>query len=174
MQIRKQKYAPYPELLRRSLVARLLASGGPTVHRLSREVGISEQSLYNWVKRYGNSAPMSEPKNRTPDSWSASEKFKAIIETSKMDDSALGKYLRKNGLHTSDLNKWRDELESQLESEGSMSGNSESAKALRKENKGLKREIRRKDKALAEVSALLILKKKAAILFGEIEGDEQD
>jgi cytidylate kinase len=44
-------------------------------------------------------------------------------------------------------------------------------KALKEENKRLEKEIRRKDKALAEAAALLILKKKAAMIFGEREED---
>jgi hypothetical protein len=42
---------------------------------------------------------------------------------------------------------------------------------VREENRTLKKELRRKDKALAETTALLVLKKKAASIWGEPEDD---
>lgn len=174
METRTYKNAGYPEPLKRSMVARLLMPGGPTAHRLGLEVGIARSTLCEWVRQYGNPGTMNEPKERTPRSWSAREKFRSVVETAKMDEQALGAYLRTNGLHAADLEKWRAELEAELEPKRERHENRAKWIALQKENKVLKREIRRKDKALAEASALLILKKKAEILFGEIADDEQD
>lgn len=174
METRTYKYAGYPEPLKRSLVARLLAPGGPTAYQLAVEVGINRSTLCEWVRQYGSSAPMSEPKERTPNSWSAREKFRAVVETAKMDEQTLGTYLRTNGLHAAELEKWRTELEAELDPKSAGQERRAEWTALQKENKDLKREIRRKDKALAEASALLILKKKAEILFGEFGDDEQD
>jgi len=42
---------------------------------------------------------------------------------------------------------------------------------MKAKNKKLESELRRKDKALAEASALLILKKKANLIWGESEDD---
>lgn len=174
METRTNKYAGYPEPLKRSMVARLLMPGGPTPYRLGVEVGIARSTLVEWVRQYANSGPMNEPKERTPRSWSGREKFRAVVETAKMDEQTLGAYLRTNGLHAADLEKWRTELEAELDPKRERRQNRAEWTALQKENKDLKREIRRKDKALAEASALLILKKKAEILFGEIGDDEQD
>jgi hypothetical protein len=44
-------------------------------------------------------------------------------------------------------------------------------KTLRQENRNLKKDLNRKDKALAETSALLVLKKKADLIWGDLEDD---
>ena len=44
-------------------------------------------------------------------------------------------------------------------------------KKLQAENRALKKDLLRKDKALAETSALLILKKKADLIWGDFEED---
>ena len=50
---------------------------------------------------------------------------------------------------------------------------SSEGKHLKQENKALKKELDRKDKALAETAALLVLQKKVNILGGNSEDDSQ-
>ena len=56
-------------------------------------------------------------------------------------------------------------------SSGSVRPQSEEVRTLKKENKSLKKDLNRKEKALAETAALLVLKKKAQEIWG---GPEED
>lgn len=100
-----------------------------------------------------------------PQSWSREHRLEALLETHSLSEEELGKWCRERGLHTHHLKQWRQDLASES------SPSDAEAKALRQENRELKKDLRRKEKALAETSALLVLKKKAAAIWGENEDD---
>jgi hypothetical protein len=100
-------------------------------------------------------------RRRRPQEWSASEKFKAVLEAESLSEAELGAFLRKRGLHEAHLQQWREMAQDAL-AEKSSSPSSR----LKKENQRLSRELRRKDKALAETAALLVLSKKVRALWG--------
>lgn len=102
-------------------------------------------------------------KKRRPQDWSAEEKFQAVMETANLNETELGAYCRRNGLHTQILEIWRETCLTSIR-KGPRINPAE--KALKKENKELKRDLRRKVKALAEATALLILKKSGPDLGG--------
>lgn len=109
---------------------------------------------------------MSQDKPRRPQDWSASEKFKALLEADRLPDDELGEFLRSKGLHEAHLQEWREQAEKALEKDVQTPD-----LKLKKEVKRLSREVRRKDKALAETAALLVLSKKLRALWGD-EGEE--
>ncbi len=88
--------------------------------------------------------------------WTAAEKLRVVIEAATLDDS-LGELLRREGLHEAQLRQWRAGAEAGL-TEASRKKGRRSPEAMRVRD--LERELRRKDHALAEASALLVLKKK--------------
>jgi transposase-like protein len=92
----------------------------------------------------------------------------ALIESSALSADELGAWCRGQGLHTHHLERWRREL---IEGQGRGKGSQSTLRSLREENRSLKKELRRKEKALAETAALLVLKKKAASMWGEPEDD---
>lgn len=90
-----------------------------------------------------------------------------LIEAGRFSDEELGEFLRRNGVHEATLKQWRSDAEEGL-SDNKQRSNKKSKEE--KKIKELERELRRKDKALAEASAILVLKKKVA----DIWGDEDD
>ncbi|CAM4430161.1 MAG: hypothetical protein LEGION0398_MBIBDBAK_01336 [Legionellaceae bacterium] len=91
------------------------------------------------------------------------------MATATLDEAAIGAYCREQGIYHFQLTQWKEtfmtqrtEINKEIVAE---------LKALREENKRLKKDLRRKESALAEASALLILKKKSEIIWGETEGD---
>jgi transposase len=161
----------YTEGFKESMVKKMTIPGGIGLSALSKESGVSPATLFRWKGTYGRVEKVSKPNaNRRPQDWSAEEKLKAVGETAKLGEEELGIYLRREGLHSSHLEQWRTDFV-----EG-VKGNRKNPKRFvseeKKKIKELEREIRRKDKALAEVTALLILKKKAALIWGEVEEDE--
>jgi len=106
-------------------------------------------------------------KMKRPQDWSAEEKLAAVLEATSLLDEELGAFLRNKGLHATHLQQWREQMLAGLNPSPAQAKNKEPES---KQVRALERELRRKDKALAETAALLVLKKKAQ----EIWGDEDD
>lgn len=166
----------YAKEFKEKIIAKALTTGSKKVKQLARDLGIPYQTLYSWVamKRKEadtNKKPVTEgaPAVR-PQNWSVEAKLKALKETAFMDEKALGEYCRRHGLYTHYLEEWN-----QLCLEGMKPTANKLTKVeiqqLEAKNKQLEKELRRKEKALAEASALLILKKKAELLWGEAPDD---
>jgi transposase-like protein len=106
-------------------------------------------------------------KTKRPQDWNAEEKLCAVLEAAALSDEELGAFLRRKGLHEAQLQQWRDQMLSGLAPAPARQGKkAPEARRIRE----LEKELTRKDKALAETAALLVLKKKVQ----EIWGDEDD
>jgi len=158
----------YSEELKAQLIARSLR-GGITQEVLAEQFGISRKTVQNWMREYRTSGatPLTR-KDKRPQSWTKEQRLEALLATHGLAEDELGSWCRERGVHTHHLAQWRRELVDA--SSEKMTGAGET-RALRQENHALKKELRRKDKALAETAALLVLKKKAASIWGEVEDD---
>jgi len=100
--------------------------------------------------------------------WNPEAKLKAVVDTTNLVESELGAYLRREGLYSNQVAEWRAQF---LEN---FTPKEKFAKDKRDDHiRVLEREILRKDKALAEASALLILEKKVALIWGKKDEDEK-
>ena len=106
---------------------------------------------------------------KTPNEWSAEEKLKAVLEASSLSDEQLGAFLRSKGIHETHLEQWRTLMLGGLDN-GRSARKPPRHKVDVKRIRSLEKELRRKDKALAETAALLVLKKKVH----QIWADEDD
>ena len=139
---------------------------------VSRVLGVSSWSLYQWAKRYGNDQGMVK-RNRRPGERNAQEKLKAVIEFEGLEGEKQGEYLRREGLHSEHIAGWKKSMEAGLESGGGSltAVNRSEWAADKKKIKELERDLHRKDRALAETTALLVLKKKADLIWGSGENE---
>jgi transposase-like protein len=103
--------------------------------------------------------------------WTPEAKLKAIAETLTLTENELGEYLRANGLHSSDLEQWKQEFYSSQKGPGRPKLDPELAE-LRAKEKELAKDLKRKDRALAEMSARIVLLKKSRLIWGDGEDDE--
>jgi hypothetical protein len=101
--------------------------------------------------------------------WTGAEKLRVVIEARGLSETDLGALLRREGLHESDLTAWQAAAEAALSPSRRAAPSPEAQRDQRRIH-ALERELRRKDAALAETAALLVLKKKVQ----EIWGDEDD
>lgn len=155
----------FSEEFKRSAVQKYLSRGSRNVGDVCRELGVTDASIYLWTKRYGSSPGMDNTQRR-PQDWSAAEKLKAVIEFENLPPEQQGEFLRRAGLHSDQIEAWKKSMQSGLEpAESAKASRSEKAQ-LRAEIKVLERDLNKKDKALAEVTALLVLKKKADLIWG--------
>lgn len=158
--------AKYSEDFKQSIVQKILMPGGPTIMQTSEKMGVHHASIRNWVKSYGKRSGMPKTKEWTPE-----KKLQAIAHTLSMSEKELGEFLRSNGLHSSDLEQWKQDFYSSQQTVG-RPRNDRELNQLRAKEKELSKDLRRKDRALAEMSARVILLKKSHAIFGEPEDDE--
>jgi transposase-like protein len=90
------------------------------------------------------------------------------MEASRLRDAELGEFLRRKGLHEAQLTQWR---QSALEALGGGKPARPSSESRRVRE--LEKEVLRKDKALAEAAALLVLQKKIRSLWGDADDDTE-
>lgn len=162
---------PYSQSFKENMVQRLTGRDRISAAALAEEVGVAQSSLSRWLREARNLVGM---KKRNPDpneakstrEWSEEEKLRVVVEATGLSDDELGVFLRREGLHDSQLKQWRETILSALRERGKPKISKRERAAL-KRNKQLERELTRKDKALAEVTALLALKKKLEALLGD-------
>jgi transposase-like protein len=149
--------------------------GGRSANSVAQEAGVNQPTLSKWLRdaRRLEGVPrrVREPTEplprRRPEDWSAEEKLEAVMRLERLSEAERGEFLRREGLHEEQLRQWKQSVETgALESlRGSRKVGVKSADAKR--IKELERELRRKEKALAEAAAILVLRKKAEALWGD-------
>ncbi len=152
----------YADTFKEAMVRKMAGPQGRSAGSLAAEVGVSQSTLSRWMRQYGRLATGGTMGKRTRQ-WAAEEKLRAVLEYEKLDEEARGKYLREKGLFGVDLQKWRSEM---LAAVGKRPKNGDAQGQRIRE---LEAELRRKEKALAETAALLVLKKKAQEIWGDRE-----
>jgi transposase-like protein len=166
----------YPVEYREAMVRRMIGPEGRSAHQLSRDTGIPRSTLCRWRREVlsvdwmeRDKDPKQRPPRMRPRDWPAQEKLRVVLEAAALSDEELGALLRREGVHEAQLAEWRaSALSGALES---LSGNKPKAPAPSTQVRDLQRELRRKEKALAEAAALLVLRGKMQALWGE-EGDD--
>lgn len=150
-----------------SILAKLLPPYNMTVAAVAQMEGISEATLYNWrnqAKSEGKPVPGAD---KTTDQWSAESRFAVIVETATLSEAEIAEYCRKKGLYPEQIIQWKQGF---MQTENPNDKNA--LKQSQKKIKQLEKELLRKEKALAEAAAILVLRKKLTDFYGET--DEAD
>ena len=172
----------YPDMFKNAMIQKMTGPGAISASALSKQVDVPQVTLSKWLRMAGVGSSYNFPNDtrdytnmakinnfRRPNDWSAEEKLQVIVEAAALDDEQIGEFLRKKGLHQTHLEQWRLQILDGLQN-GFSKKSAQQKKADAKRIRALEKEINRKDKALAETAALLVLKKKVQ----EIWGDEDD
>lgn len=164
----------YSEERKAAVLKKLLPPMNRTVVSVSAEEGISDVTLYSWLKQCRQKG-MPVPGNRnTGEDWSPEAKLAVVIETAAMSEAELGAYCREKGLYPELVQRWKEAC---LQGAGMQTDQEKAAQKQQRESrktiKNLKTEVRRKDRALAETTSLLVLSKKLEALYGE-DPDNED
>ena len=159
-----------PEL-KDALLRRMLPPNNESITKISREEGISEQTLRNWrdkARKEGYAAPGTDA---VPDDWSTQDKFLVVVETASMNETELAEYARKKGLYIEQIKAWKDAC---MNANGGIAKEASrlnrELKDSEKERRKLEKELQRKEKAIAEAAVLLVLSKKANAIWGGFRG----
>lgn len=144
------------------MVERLVGRDAVSALQLSRETGLRQQTLSRWLSE-ARTLPLVTSEKKPPRIWSVEEKARIVMEAGKLDGEQLTAFLARERLSLVELEKWRVALGEE----------GRASVATTKRIRTLERELARKEKALAEAAALLVLKKKVDSLWGD-EDDDTD
>lgn len=170
---------PYSENFKRKMIQKLSGPDAVSATSLSKQVDVSQTSLSKWLKKASivtpnvnlNDSAIMRPSmpSKRPEDWSPEEKLKITLEAASLSDQQLGAFLRQKGIHETHLQQWRLQMLIGLgKTAGPLKKNKRSA-ADTKKIRSLEKDLKRKEKALAETAALLVLKKKAQAIWGDEE-----
>lgn len=153
--------------LKARMVERMLDPAGPSQRTLANESGISKTTLWRWLKQAKDAMPPSSKKSSSH-TLSPADKLRLVLASTNLDPHQLGAFIRQEGIHLTDLEAWRQQmLDGLAHTPSSNSAARLQLNAVKRENKQLQSELRRKDAALAETAALLVLSKKVQRLWAE-------
>lgn len=153
-----------------AVVAKALARGDIHLKQIASDCGVGYSTLQSWLRLKKQGLSLDNRRlNRSLPGQDKIQPLTHLIATASLDEEARGVYCREQGIYSFQLKQWRDSLMTDSSDKENKLRNE--MKALRKENEKLKKDLHRKDKALAETSALLVLKKKADLIWGDLEGD---
>ena len=145
--------------------------GATSATALAKETGVAQATLSRWLHAAGNVKPVSDSPTegtppRRPQDWSPAEILDAVAEASRLGPEDLGAFLRRRGLHGAQLREWRECLVAALGGGKRRKADKAQSRRIR----DLERELLRKDRALAETAALLVLQKKVREIWGDADG----
>jgi transposase-like protein len=154
------------------VLRQMMAPLNRPVSELAEETGIHVVTLYSWRRKARETGVVMPGNGKGSDDWSSAEKFRVVLETMTLSETELSEYCRSKGLYPEQVAQWREACENandQVESRQQYTKEKEKQSARR--IKELERELKRKEAALAEAAALIILKKKANAIWGDGEDD---
>jgi transposase len=158
----------FSEEFKASVLKRLEPPTNDTVMSLSKELNISRSAIYQWIKAGNNNL-----RNLCNTSkWSSKDKFYIVLETATLTQEELAAYCRRKGIYTEDVHIWREQcIKANVANSKDPLKLEEDLKEEKRRTKELEKELRIKEKALAETAALLVLQKKAQAIWGDLEED---
>ena len=156
--------ARYGQTFKDRAVARLLPPSSAALEVVAREVGVGTQTLQRWR----DDAQFMPARGRA---WTAAARLDAVITTAAMDETTKGAWCREHGIYPAELGKWQMNATAALAEPEEARASPQSTRHDKKRIKELERELLRKDRALAETAALLVLSKKVAVIFNRGEAE---
>jgi transposase-like protein len=152
----------YTQAFREQALEKVYARGDRTVVEIAEELNMSPWTLKNWMKpkKKDRASEPKSPRAKRPNDHSRAERLQLLMQSHDLEDEALNAYCREKGIFAHQLKQWRTEFET-----GAPSSDPAQLRELKEKNKSLERDLKRKDKALAEAAALLVLQKKYQALW---------
>jgi len=161
----------YSEEFKSSIIAKMLPPNSMSVPELARETGIPKDTLYTWRIKQQRANGDAPAKQTASGELRSEEKFAVVIETASLNEIERSEYCRRKGLYPEQISAWRNSC-LQANAGVPIKVDRERLRQQAKEIKRLETELQRKEKALAETAALLVLKKKVHRLWEESEDEK--
>ena len=162
----------YPTQRKAAVLKKMLPPNNKPIALLAVEEGIAQGTLYSWRAQARAKGKLMPDGDMTPQGWASADKFAAVLETAALNESDLSAYCRERGLYPSQVKQWRAACEQANDGDRAQNKRlQDNTRNADKRIKALERELNRKEKALAETAALLVLRKKAQAIWGACEDE---
>ena len=136
----------YSEAVKADVRWRMSPPHRQSVKEIAQELGIHVITLYKWRKAWRLQGEVVPATQKEPEGWGPLDKFTLVLETAGLNATELGAYCRERGLFPEQVNRWR---------QAATDANAKPVLTMAEQ-----KELQRKEKALAEAAALLVLRKK--------------
>ena len=156
--------ARYGQGFKNKAVARLLPPESAAVDLVAREVGIGPGTLQRWREEVQSMPARGR-------AWTAAARLEAVITTAAMPEAGKSAWCREQGVYPAELSQWCASAAAALADPEDARASPQATRKDRRRIRELERELLRKDRALAETAALLVLSKKVAALFSKGEDE---
>lgn len=166
------KQIRYTPEQRRAAVAQMGPPHLQPIKALAKATGITEVTLRTWRREAIEAGQLLRRDARQSDRWSGLDKFRIVLESAPLSAVELSEYARKHGVLPEQVARWREACEKANAPATGAPAKPVVDDASRQRVQMLERELRRKDAALAETAALLVLQKKAQALWGGVEDED--
>jgi len=153
----------YSQAFREQAIQKLLQRGDKTIQCIAEELNINVFTLKHWLRQYRPQIMLTNKTTKRPADWTPEERFQALMASHGLEDEDLNAFCRTQGIFSHHLEAWRQDFINSIHK----SAQESTDKSLREENKQLKKDLQRKEKALAETAALLVLQKKFQAFWEE-------
>lgn len=154
------------------VLRQMMAPLNRSVSELAEETGIHVVTLYSWRNKARATGVVMPGNGKGSEEWSSAEKFRVVLETMTLSETELSEYCRAKGLYPEQISQWKEACEkANDQADNRLQHQKEKEKQSARRIKDLERELKRKETALAEAAALIILKKKANAIWGDGEDD---
>ena len=162
----------YSKEFKETIIKKMMSPHSVSVSQLCKETGVTDVTLYKWRRDYQNRGVAVPSNNKKSEDWTAKDKLAVVIETASLNEIQLSEYCRTKGLYKEQIDQWKIAALSGYKNSSQMKrAQSQHSREDKQKIKKLERELNRKEKALAETAALLVLSKKWEAIWGENEED---
>ena len=144
--------------VRDSFLERIRKPGCSSIGTIAEEMHLPKATLYSWIAAAKQRERRGVSMNKKTAERSPLNKLNLIAKSEGLGLEDMKKFCEEKGVSLTELHCWRDLALSAMEHSGN--GNVISEKQHKEETASLRAELNRKEKALAEAAALLILQKK--------------
>ena len=154
--------ARYGQSFKSKAVARLLPPESAAVELVALQVGVGAGTLGRWQAEL-----LSGPARGR--AQTAATRLDAVITTASMNETAKSAWCREQGVYAAELAQWLASATASLVDPSKASVRAQAKPQESRRIKELERNLLRKDRALAETLALLVLSKKVDAIFNKGE-----
>ena len=159
--MQKTQYSPE---FREQALSKVYARKGRTINEVATELNMLPGTLKSWMRDAVREHKTPLPSAKRAEAWTPAERLLALNETHALDESGVASWCRERGLFAHQLTQWRDHF-CQANPVKAGADAQQELRTLKQKNQQLQSNLNRKDKALAEAAALLVLQKKFQALW---------
>lgn len=149
---------------------------GVTIEEIATSLGISLSTINRWkflfqratLSGNGLQTMAKGHTEKRPEDWTKEQRFNAIVACHDLSEEQINAYCRSQGIYVHHIEQWKLEFLGGDNAADTVQSQ-QKVRQLSQQNQKLKRDLTRKDKALAETAALLVLQKKVQDIWSEDE-----